>query len=144
MSKKSTNSFFNPDMPVLEFFLNASGISTNDNRRTVSVCPSLRLSVGQERGVVRIFCWAGSALRVLNQLFDIWLFFNSLFLCPCKFFFVLFFRRFFPLVSVPGETFGHILPLFTHLWYSPWMGCWVWAHLYNIWIIFIIYTIQYM
>ena len=83
----------------------------------------------------------GSELRVLNQLFDIWLFFNSLFLSPCNVFFVLLFRRFFPLVSVPGETVGHILPLFTLLKYSPldgkghrqvlFMG-WVWVHLYDL------------
>ena len=90
-----------------------------------SVGPSVRRSVGpsvrEKRGVARIFCWGGgSALRVLNQLFDIWLFFISLFLSPCNVFLFCFFGDFFPLFRFRGR------PLATYYLYLRYFDILLW------------------
>lgn len=60
------------------------------------------------------------ALRVLNQLFDIWLFFNSLFLSPCKVFLFCFFGDFFPLFRFRGR------PLATYYLYLRYFDILLW------------------
>ena len=91
-------------------------------------CPSVRWSVvpsvREKRGVARIFVGGGSALRVLNQLFDIWLFFNSLFLSPCNVFFCFAFSEIFsPCFGSGGDRWPHITFIYATLIFSfGWEG----------------------
>ena len=128
-------------------FLKASGrkallrISIIDNRRTVSV--------GQKRGVVKNFCWGGVCIKSLESTILYWLFFNSLFLSPCNVFFVLLFRRFFPLFRFRGRPLATYYLYLRYFNILLWMGrgigrfC-LWVELVRLYDIWIIFTFQYI